>query len=555
MNVLGVRFASLQPPKQASVRTLWSLCLGVTLLSLVLYLPTLDHSYFADDHIYLGFASSKLVGLKPSEVFRIFFDLMNPWEYLPLRDLSYWIDIQLLGGFPDGFHFSNLVWYAASCLTAGWFTRELLYWVDPGVNVDIAGAATALALAIFAVHPAHVEPVAWIAGRKDLMAGTFMLLALSAQVRGVRNACGMRWLTASCLGVLAALLSKGASVGVVLLFPFLALGALRGAVASDRWRCWSYAILPLLIAITVSMVHARIGATTGIQADNSVDGMVLLDRASRIWVTLLGILAWPIDLRLIYDVFALSSLHWLVSGVSLVGTVLACYSILMGRRSLLAVALLVMLFAVLPYLQFVPFSTWSMASERFVFVPVLGLSLLAVEGLRRSNGHGLYIYAISIAVLVLSAVGFVVQNDRVREWEFPRGLVRSQYVATADYFGGVRLYLQIAYPRDLSYGEAIAIAGRIDREDARSLLLAWIDVRDAYYSNIAEGRPGWMTDTSRFCTLAPALRQRLVGERGSAARDADLAYTSMLRGIERDMAVTLPDINRVCRERREESPG
>lgn len=534
------------PPAEPRLRAVWAALWGCVTVAWILYLPTLDHSYFADDHIYLGFGTSKLINLPPSAFLQIFTERMNPWEYLPLRDLTYWIDIQLLGGFPDGFHFSNIVWYVACCAAVAYFVTHLLRWTFTDIERDQARIIMALVVAVFAVHPAHVEPVAWIAGRKDILAGMFMMVALGAFVRGLDR--GYRWsdLMLACLSLAAALLCKGAVVGSALLFPILAAAGWRPGAPPRLVRAALFVLLPLVVAGALTWLHSAIGAESGIRAENHVGIVVVLERASRIWATLLGIILAPTDLRLIYDVYAGSNLHWLVSVVTIAGCVAAATLLARGRRSLSTIGGLFAVCGTLPYLQIVPFSTWSMASERFVFVPVLGGALMfgsLVLAVWRQQWGKFVVFGLVPAVL---AGGLLQSYARVLEWESSSSLAASQYVRNQTYFGSVRLYFQIMFPKELDYAEAAGAIGRVEDAHARHLLQEWLEVRNAYYSNRSFIDPGKLVVSEPYCRLAPVLVANLDQQAQYATYEQDLAYSSMVRGLRRDLEVSLPRIERVC---------
>lgn len=541
----GIWRCTPRPPLLPRLRGLWSLALGATILSVLLYLPTVEHSYFADDHVYLGFGSSKLITLAPGEMYRIFVERMNPWEFLPLRDLSYWVDIQLWGGFPDGFHFSNVLWYALSCLAAGGLASALMSWSGLPDHGDAHKVCTALTVALFAVHPAHVEPVAWIAGRKDLMAGTFMMLALALYLRGLQGNARASLLALSSLCVVLALLSKGAAVGVVLVFPFLAAGTFVAGERANRVRMAAYALMPLLVAGGVAAFHAGVGLETGIRIENALPPLEFLERAARIWSTLAGIVFAPIEPSLIYEVYGEGQAFWLVATASLVASIWAVIALIRGSKSLSAAGVLLLVFSSVPYLQVVPFSTWSMASERFVFVGVLGAALIGVDLVRRALPSNAGMASASVALAGLLLTGLWMTSDRVSDWEWPNTLAERQYQATPHYFNGVRLYLAHTFPATISYDEAEAAVAKIDRADAKPLMTHWIRVRQALPSLRSGGMKG--VDESGVCADVLALQQEIEREFRKIRVEKDLAYNNLLRTLERDLELNFPNLLTRCR--------
>ncbi len=88
--------------------------------------------------------------------------------YRPIIQLSYAIDYAIWGLNPIGFHLTNLLWYGVAATLVYFLALVLLK----------KESAALLAACLFAVHPAHAENVCWIAGRTDLLCGTFYFAGL-----------------------------------------------------------------------------------------------------------------------------------------------------------------------------------------------------------------------------------------------------------------------------------------------------------------------------------------------------------------------------------------
>lgn len=144
-------------------------------------------------------------------------------NWIPVTMLSYAVDWQVWGGLAWGFAVTNAVLYGGACLLL------------PHVLIRLGSSpGTAwLAALLFAVHPLHVEPVAWISGRKDLLALLGLLMMLSAYVHGALSGRTSAWLGSLWLLLLAGLSKPIAmSAGPVLLLL-------------ERWvlrRPWSLAV-------------------------------------------------------------------------------------------------------------------------------------------------------------------------------------------------------------------------------------------------------------------------------------------------------------------------
>jgi hypothetical protein len=166
----------------------WRLHAVVAACAMVVYVGALWNGFVLDDRAII-LQNPHMA--RPSGIGRVFLEPYWPPElggplYRPLAVTTYVLDA-LVGGAP-WFHFVNLLWHAAASVAVAALARR---W---------AGTATALAAGlVFAAHPVHVEAVANVVGRAELMVGLFSLLAVYAGV--VRQSVG--WSTAAfVLGLL-----------------------------------------------------------------------------------------------------------------------------------------------------------------------------------------------------------------------------------------------------------------------------------------------------------------------------------------------------------------
>jgi 4-amino-4-deoxy-L-arabinose transferase-like glycosyltransferase len=100
---------------------------------------------------------------------------MGNWH--PLTLLSHILDYQLFGPNPVGHHFVNLLFHITNAL--------LLFWIL--TNLTGVTWPSAFVAAVFALHPVHVESVAWAAERKDVLSGLFWMLTMAAYIRYARR--------------------------------------------------------------------------------------------------------------------------------------------------------------------------------------------------------------------------------------------------------------------------------------------------------------------------------------------------------------------------------
>jgi hypothetical protein len=144
------------------------ICGGLLLVTLALYWPSLSCDFVNyDDLGYVTENSHIQAGLNWANV-KWAFTAGYESNWHPLTWLSHTLDCQLYGLKPAGHHLTNLLFHLANTL--------LLF----GVLRQMTGAMwpSAFVAALFACHPAHVESVAWVSERKDVLSAFFWLLTM-----------------------------------------------------------------------------------------------------------------------------------------------------------------------------------------------------------------------------------------------------------------------------------------------------------------------------------------------------------------------------------------
>lgn len=213
------------------------------LFVLTAYLPSLPGEFLNYDDDWLLLRNPMLRAPWHRAAAWVFTDLRESTrmflgaEYLPVRDVFVWVEAQLVGVRALPMRAVSLGLYAASVLLARrWFHRALG-----------AGLVGELAAWLFALHAAHVESAAWLAGQKDLLALVFVLSALLAYGHpSPRRA----WL-APCFVILA-MLSKSMSVVAA---PLMLLDDER---ARRRPR-WAVLATTTAVSLAAMAVHVRVG--------------------------------------------------------------------------------------------------------------------------------------------------------------------------------------------------------------------------------------------------------------------------------------------------------
>jgi hypothetical protein len=531
--------ASQLDPQWRMLRTTAALLLGC---SFCLFLPTLFHNLFADDDIYLAFTNRMVRHLPWTDLYLFLLKPANAWEFLPLRDFGYWLDFRLFGDDPFGFHFSNLAWYGLSAAAFWWLIKELILLFRPAWT----GQASVLALCgsvLFVVHPAHVEAAAWVASRKDLMAGAIGFLAAATLARGLRTGWPYRYGLSAAVLLLLACFSKAAGMAQVLFLTTLIVAAWRQdpEVATER----KIATLMLLWVVVVfaAIVHMKVAETTGIRIENHPGGMAVFDRASRIFSMLGGLLLLPHPMGLYHDVYRMGEWHWLTSMAGVLLTLLAL-AVLCVRRVLwpLGVVLAVVPWAV--YLQLIPFTTWSMASERFLFVSVGGLAIVLVDVM----GCLAQPRRIIALLLMISVPMALITWKRVGEWELGTTLRALEYERQPEFHNAIRDQILPVLLSKQRYLEAETLARRVHRGYGAAALLALVHAESAFTEWDKSRAAGPPTPASglTYCLAMTSVRHALSVGYAQILGEPDVSYNNLLRSIERQTKIRFGYAPGIC---------
>ena len=201
-------------------------CLALVAITWFVFGQTLRHDFVNfDDHAYVyenpqitrGLTADGLVGA---------FTHTHAGNWHPLTTISHMFDCQLYGLQAGWHHFTNVLLHTVAVL--------LLFLV---LN-QMTGAfwQSAFVASLFAIHPLHVESVAWVSERKDVLSAVFFMLTLGAYVRYVRKPSVGRYLTPAFLFALG-LMSKSMLVTlpfVLLLLDYWPLGRIRSQTSEVR---------------------------------------------------------------------------------------------------------------------------------------------------------------------------------------------------------------------------------------------------------------------------------------------------------------------------------
>ena len=345
-------FFSSQPFK-------WLVLLGLSILP---FLPSLYGQIIWDDEIIASSqATNGLKGLR--NIWSPFAENGREFHYWPITYTSFWIEDQLWGLMtPLAHHSVNILLHAINGLLA-W---RLL------IALGVPGAF--LAAALFAVHPVHTESVAWISGRKDLLAAFFYMLSAwvwFGHQSGDASRVKFGRLVLALLLYLAAMLSKTTAVTLPVALFFVLWWKHGRITKKDLSSLAPFFVLGLGWAAIETMLAAPTTYLIDIGLDPS-DRIVLMAKALGLYATLAVL---PVDLALLYP-------KWTVDGASAaqwipVLALLAIVSALwvlryrIGRGWLAAVAIYWV--TLLPVLGIIDFGylPYTFVADRFQYIALL----------------------------------------------------------------------------------------------------------------------------------------------------------------------------------------
>ncbi len=217
------------------VRSRVALAFLLAVVVLIGFSPVLRNGFVGyDDPDYVTRNPQVIAGLS-WQLVAWAFTTAHASNWHPLTWISHAVDCSLFGLAPTGHHFTSLLLHAIN-------TALLFIWLSAATGFRGRSAFVAL---VFGLHPLHVESVAWVAERKDVLSAFFLMLALIAYTRYARHPSAPRYLL-----VVAAFLAGLLSKPMVVTLPVLLLAIDRWPLKrTESWRRLILEKLPLFAAL------------------------------------------------------------------------------------------------------------------------------------------------------------------------------------------------------------------------------------------------------------------------------------------------------------------
>lgn len=343
----------------------------VLCLTVWVYLPVAAFDFVNfDDHAYVSENPRVLAGVSMANVSWALtsFDAGN-WH--PLTWISHMVDVELFGSAPGPQHVVNLSIHALNTLL-------LFLWLRLATGSLWRSAMVA---ALFGVHPLHVESVAWISERKDVLSACFGLLALISYTRYAQTGRTGPYLAAATL-LAVGLMAKPMLVTLPLLMLLTDIWPLRRLswpLKIDRtFRRLVVEKLPLLALSAVASVLTVI-AQQRAQAVQDVSGFPIADRianAAAAYISYLTDAVWPSGLAVFYP---LEPVPLAYAAVCVVALLTAGVLAMRIRRPYAAVGWFWFLGSLVPVIGLVQVG-WQAHADRYTYLPLIGIFVTVVWG-------------------------------------------------------------------------------------------------------------------------------------------------------------------------------
>jgi tetratricopeptide (TPR) repeat protein len=300
------------------------------------------------------------------------------------------VDVELFGVRPGPHHLTSLALHAANTV--------LLF----GLLLRMTSAfwKCAFVAAVFAVHPLHVESVAWVAERKDVLSTFFWMLALSAYLRYVEDRSRRRYclvLASLALGLMAKPMVLTLPL-LLLLLDYWPLGRMKGAsVAGGPSPSRQGLAIPLLLKEKLPLLALSLasGIVTLVAQGPTVQSFAespLTTRAANAvvaYTTYVIKALWPVGLAVFYPYHADRLTTWPVLGAVLfLATITFLVLRSLPKYPYLGVGWCWFLLTLLPVIGLVQFGGHALA-DRYMYVPLIGLAVMAAWGAPELAGQRL----------------------------------------------------------------------------------------------------------------------------------------------------------------------
>ena len=419
-------------------REFW-IYLLLVLITLIVYLQVVSFEFINYDTDRYVFENQYVMAGITQRSIGWAFTTIYASNWHPLTWLSHMLDVEFFGLDSGWHHFSNVLFHCGNAI--------LLFWVLVRMTGDIWKCS--LIAALFAIHPLHIQSVAWVAERKDVLSTFFGLLTVGSYLRYVQSLRIGTYMPVLIFFILG-LMSKPMLVTLpflLLLFDYWPLkridirinsgsdsnGSRMAAGISlivEKIPLFLLSAASCMVTLHVQQEGGAVGTLTLYPLDIRIVN-ALVSYASYIWKMI-----WPVNLAVVYP-YPSEFRWWQIGASCLMLTGISSLALKNYKaRPWLFVGWLWYLGTLIPVIGLVQAGSQAMA-DRYTYVPLIGIFIVLVWGLS-DLFERFHIKQFSAIIITISILGVLiaVSRSQVGYWQnsitlFERALdvTKNNYVA------------------------------------------------------------------------------------------------------------------------------
>ncbi|MEO5359252.1 MAG: tetratricopeptide repeat protein [Nitrospirota bacterium] len=390
----------------------------ITLITALSYVGVLRNAFITvyDDNAYVTKNAHVLGGLSFEGIRRAFI-VFNDGNWFPLTWISHMTDVSLFGLNPAGHHLTSVIIHILnSALLFIVFTRmTACHW------------RSGFVAALFALHPLHVESVAWIAERKDVLSGFFWMLTMLNYLRYVERPGALRYVL-TLVSFICGLMSKPMVVTlpfVLLLMDYWPLGRVWHGGQTNHQQCSSASLKRLIVEKIPFFVLSAASSVLTYHVQKTWGAVVssdILPLKSRIANALISYFKYvimmfnPSKSAVIYPIDERFRVLQVVGAVVLFISITAAAIIFIKRLPYLFTGWFWYAGTLVPVIGIVQVGTAAMA-DRYTYIPFIGLfmilSMVIPNTVVNTQAGRAITAALACAVIIASAY---YTNKHIKYW-------------------------------------------------------------------------------------------------------------------------------------------
>lgn len=377
----------------------------------LVYLPSLKGAFVNwDDQLYV-FENSAIRSLDLHFIKAVFTEAMVA-NWHPLTMISHALDYALWGLNPAGHHLTNVILHSINTSLVFLLCIRLFQAASPKGRAMTGGrmVAALTAALLFGLHPLHVESVAWISERKDVLSGFFFLLSLIMYLESAQSDSkkALKYFATLLLFTLS-ILSKPMAVTtpvILLLIDFYPLKRFAAGIGKPFIEKVPFLAVSTLSGVLTIWAQGKGGAIAG---DEAISLTARAGIAAQGIVAYIQKMLWPVDLAVIYPLPKAEEVFGPAFYISLALIILvtAFCAIKVKKYPVYLAVWAYFIITLMPVIGFIKVGAHFIA-DRYMYIPSIGPLLLAGIGAgvvyeRLGSRRNVFTALLAVLFILLSA--------------------------------------------------------------------------------------------------------------------------------------------------------